>query len=86
VAEAESKTSRRSGQSFGLALVLALCAAAVVRLSDAGLHFVPRWLALIVIVFAGLEVLSIGWNIVQGEQWNEKTLFDYISDAFVWLP
>jgi hypothetical protein len=73
-------------RSIGVALGLALSAAAAIRLADVTLLFVPRWLALIVVVFAGLEALSVTWNILRGEAWNEKTVFDYIADALVLLP
>lgn len=72
--------------STGLVVIGAACVAAAVRLTGAGLAFVPWWLALIVLVFGGLELLSVGWNIARGERWNERTLLDRISEALVWLP
>jgi len=49
------------------------------------MQFVPRWFALIVLVFGGLEILSVLWNIIRGK-WGEKTLFDYVSDVLMYLP
>jgi hypothetical protein len=72
--------------TVGVVIVAALSVLAGVRLSHSGLGFVPKWLALIVIVFGGLELLSCGWNVLRGKPWNERTIFDLISNALVWLP
>jgi hypothetical protein len=84
--EAQGPTGRRRNHGFGLAVVLALCAASAVRLSGAALLFLPWWVALIAVVFAGLEVLSVAWNMVRRAPWNERTFIDHVSDALVWLP
>lgn len=63
-----------------------MCVLAVLRLSNVALGFVPTWLAVMVAVFGVLELLSIGWNLLWGDAWNERTIFDVILDALVWLP
>jgi hypothetical protein len=87
--EPDVPTGHRWARSVLVVFGPALCVAAAVRLSAAALLSVPRWVALIALifgVFASLEVLSIAWNIVRGKPHSERTFFDYISDALVWLP
>jgi hypothetical protein len=43
--------------------------------------FNQQWVAVLVVVFGALELLSVGWNVARGEPWNERTLFDVIADA-----
>ena len=76
----------RWGHSIVVGVALALCAIAAIRLAGMTLLFIPRWLALIVVVVGSLEVLSVMWNVVRGEPWNERTFFDYISDALMYVP
>jgi 4-hydroxybenzoate polyprenyltransferase len=79
-------TNGRRGQSFALAVVVAFCSVSIVRLSSAALHFIPRWVALIIVVFAGLELVSVAWNISRRDPWNEETFFDRISNVLMYLP
>jgi hypothetical protein len=55
--------------------------AAAVRVFGVDLLFVPLWLALVVFVFAGLRVLSVLLVLFRGDPWDQKTFFDYLSDA-----
>jgi len=80
------KAEEGPARSVGLVAAGAACVAAAVRLAGAGLALVPQWLAVIVLVLGALELLSVGWNVARGKSWNERTLFDHVSDAFDWLP
>jgi hypothetical protein len=73
-------------RTISLLVIAALTALAAVRVSGTGLNVVPSWVAWIVLVLGGLEVLSVAWNVIRGERWNERTVFDFVSDALVWLP
>ena len=84
--EPEASSTSRWRQSIGLFVVLAFSALAAVRVAHMALLFVPQWLALAVAAMGGLEVLSVAWNAVRGEPWDERTFFSYIADAVVWLP
>jgi hypothetical protein len=84
--DSEADKSGHAVRACGLAVVIALCAASVVRLAGAAFLAVPRWVALLVCAFAALEILSIVWNIVRRAPWNERTFFDRVSDLLVYLP
>jgi hypothetical protein len=77
-------------QVLGAAGIIGVTAAAVLRLTDRGLMFVPRhwaWIAMALLVgLAALEALSIGWNLLVGDPWNQRNVIDRIGDflTFLW--
>ena len=79
-------TNGHPRRALGLAVVVVLCAASVVRLAGVALDFVPLWIALLAAVFAGLEILSVAWNIIRQEPWSERTFFERISDVLIYMP
>jgi len=84
--DSEASSNGHLVRAWCIAVIVVLCAASVVRLLGVGMHFLPRWIALLVAVFACLEILSVGWNILRGEPSSARTFFDRISDVLVYLP
>jgi hypothetical protein len=77
---------RPGGLFLRMAVVAAVTTAAALRVFGEALFFLPRWFALIVLVFGALGLLSVVWTLVRSERWGEKNAFDYIADAMLWLP
>ena len=84
--EAGTESPSRWDAWLRVGLVFGLCVTALIRVFNVSLFFIPRWLALIVAVFAGIQLLSVLWNIMRGAPWNEQTFLDRVADALTWLP
>jgi hypothetical protein len=71
-------------------LIFVICGLCVARLTLGWGDAVSRratWTILeIFIVFSGLELLSVSWNLIRGKGLQHKNLFDYVADALGWLP